>query len=91
VEDAATGLVYMQQRYYDPTIGRFLSVDPVTALEKPLTNFNRYVYTLNNPYKFTDPDGRDVTCEQSSCTIESESLFEMALIMERSRLSMLSG
>ena len=40
-------------------IGRFLSVDPVTAYEKPLTNFNRHVYARNNPYKFTDPDGRE--------------------------------
>ena len=32
VTDAATGLVYMQQRYYDPMIGqRLLSVDPVVA------------------------------------------------------------
>ena len=60
VADAATGLSYMQQRYYDPSIGRFLSTDPVSAFEKPLTHFNRYMYALNNPYKFTDPDGRDV-------------------------------
>jgi RHS repeat-associated protein len=57
--DAATGLVYMQQRYYDP-MGRFLSVDAVTAYEKPITNFCRYCYAANNPYKFTDPDGREV-------------------------------
>ena len=76
VMDSATGLTYMQQRYYDPSIGRFLSVDPVTAYEKPLTNFNRYVYGLNNPYKFTDPDGRDVTCNQNSCTIRSHSILE---------------
>lgn len=48
----------MQQRYYDPSIGRFLSVDPVTAHAKPGQNFNRYWYGNNNPYKFTDPDGR---------------------------------
>ena len=60
VSDAATGLSYMQQRYYDPAIGRFLSVDPVTAYEKPGQNFNRYWYANNNPYKFTDPDGRKV-------------------------------
>ncbi|MDE2380754.1 MAG: hypothetical protein KGL71_00955 [Xanthomonadaceae bacterium] len=59
VMDAASGLTYMQQRYYDPQIGRFLSVDPVTAYEKPMTNFNRYAYAFNNPYRFTDPDGRD--------------------------------
>lgn len=58
VSDAATGLSYMQQRYYDPSIGRFLSVDPVTADGNPGGNFNRYWYANNNPYKFTDPDGR---------------------------------
>jgi RHS repeat-associated protein len=59
VSDAVTGLSYMQQRYYDPQVGRFLSTDPVTAYEKPMTNFNRYVYALNNPYRFNDPDGRN--------------------------------
>jgi len=58
VQDAATGLTYMQQRYYDPTIGRFLSVDPVTANNGTGANFNRYWYANNNPYKLTDPDGR---------------------------------
>lgn len=57
--DASTGLNYMQQRYYDPTIGRFLSIDPVTADEDTGDNFNRYWYANNNPYKFTDPDGRE--------------------------------
>ena len=58
VQDAATGLVYMQQRYYDPGIGRFLSVDPVTANSGTGANFNRYWYANNNPYRFVDPDGR---------------------------------
>lgn len=48
----------MQQRYYDPGIGRFLSVDPVTALSNPVGMFNRYKYAANNPYRFIDPDGR---------------------------------
>jgi RHS repeat-associated protein len=59
VSDAETGLSYMQQRYYDSGIGRFLSVDPVTA-DGNSGNFNRYWYANNNPYKFTDPDGREV-------------------------------
>lgn len=59
VYDAATGMNYMQQRYYDPVIGRFLSVDPVTAISDPVSYFNRYKYANNNPYKFTDPDGRE--------------------------------
>jgi RHS repeat-associated protein len=58
VQDAATGLTYMQQRYYDPQVGLFLSVDPVTALSSPVAMFNRYKYAANNPYRFVDPDGR---------------------------------
>ncbi|WP_309250487.1 RHS repeat domain-containing protein [Stenotrophomonas maltophilia] len=58
VSDSATGLSYMQQRYMDPQLGVFLSVDPVTAYEQPVGMFNRYRYVKGNPYKFTDPDGR---------------------------------
>ena len=60
VNDADTGLVYMQQRYYDPIAGRFLSVDPVTTDAKTGRSFNRYAHAVNNPYRFVDPDGRDV-------------------------------
>jgi RHS repeat-associated core domain len=58
VQDATTGLTYMQQRYYDQSIGRFLSVDPVGTDSNAGTGFNRYVYSSNNPYKFIDPDGQ---------------------------------
>lgn len=41
----------MQQRYYDPAIGAFLSVDPVTAYGNgDWQFFNRYAYAFNNPY-----------------------------------------
>ena len=54
--DAASGLSYMQQRYYDPVAMRFLSVDPVAA--NAGMGFSRYAYGANNPFKFVDPDGR---------------------------------
>jgi RHS repeat-associated protein len=60
--DQDTGLTYMQQRYYDPVIGRFLSVDPIAA---DVGSFNRYWYAGNNPYKNIDPDGRQLC---SSCS-----------------------
>ena len=59
VEDAVTALNYMQQRYFDPLTGRFLSVDPVSADSSgDLRFFNRYAYAFDNPYTFNDPDGR---------------------------------
>ena len=48
----------MQQRYYDPIIGRFYSNDPVGFTASNPMMFNRYAYANNNPYKYTDPDGR---------------------------------
>src|SRR5690606_34310614 len=58
--DVGTGLVYMQQRYYDPVVGMFLSVDPVTPLDKgDMRYFTRYAYAYNNPYGYSDPDGRE--------------------------------
>jgi RHS repeat-associated protein len=61
VADGNTGLVYMQQRYYDPVVGRFLSRDPVGVSAASGGNFNRYWYANNNPYTYTDPDGRAAT------------------------------
>ena len=58
VMDSLTLLTYMQQRYYDPTIGRFVSTDPVQANANTGASFNRFWYANNNPYLFTDPDGR---------------------------------
>ena len=52
VNDGDTGLVYMQQRYYDPLAGRFLSVDPVTTSAKDGSLFGRYHYANNNPFSF---------------------------------------
>lgn len=58
VSDSATGLSYMQQRYMDPEIGAFLSVDPAVTLDKPTELFGRYRYANSNPYRYSDPDGR---------------------------------
>jgi len=57
-EDFETDLVYMQQRYYDPTVGRFLSTDPIGPITGDPGSTNRYSYGKNNPYRYTDPDGR---------------------------------
>lgn len=58
VSDSATGLSYTQQRYMDPQLGVFLSVDPVTAYEQAVGQLNRYRYASSNPHRFVDPDGR---------------------------------
>jgi RHS repeat-associated protein len=76
VTDAETGLSYMQQRYYDPMAGRFLSVDPVAA---STTSFNRYAYAANNPYKNIDPDGRYESPAWLLSTVPGQGSFDNAM------------
>ncbi|WP_165952425.1 RHS repeat domain-containing protein [Kribbella albertanoniae] len=54
--DASTGLVHLGAREYDPTIGKFISIDPQLNGEDPQT-LNGYIYSNNNPITFSDPDG----------------------------------
>lgn len=63
--DLTTGLTYYRSRYYDPTIGRFISRDPA-GLEGGI---NAYAYVNNDPVDNTDPDGmyaRSITNTVSS-------------------------
>lgn len=50
-------LIDMGGRFYDPTLGRFLSCDNYVQEPDNSQNFNRYSYCLNNPLRYTDPTG----------------------------------
>ncbi|WP_182903040.1 RHS repeat-associated core domain-containing protein [Microbispora sp. H10830] len=54
--DPSTGLTHLGAREYDPTTGRFLSVDPVIDTDDP-QQMNGYAYSDNNPVTLSDPDG----------------------------------
>ena len=59
--DPETGYDYFGGRYYANRLGRFTTVDPAYRVEENLLDpqrWNRYTYVRNNPYKYTDPDGR---------------------------------
>ncbi|MFG2985099.1 RHS repeat-associated core domain-containing protein [Streptomyces sp. NPDC048258] len=55
-EDDSTGLSLMGARMYDPSLGKFLSPDPMTTPEQPQT-LNVYAYSRNNPVNLTDASG----------------------------------
>ncbi|OUS05197.1 hypothetical protein A9Q81_05145 [Gammaproteobacteria bacterium 42_54_T18] len=70
----------MQARYYDPVIGRFYSNDPVGF--KNVHNFNRYAYSNNTPYRYTDPNGEDpigINTGGSATFLDKGSLSTMIL------------
>jgi len=49
--DEETGFIYLRNRYYDPSTGRFINEDPIKD------GLNWYVYCSNNPIRYVDPSG----------------------------------
>ena len=60
--DSGTNLYYLNSRYYDPTIGRFISPDDISYLAPwSIGGLNLYAYCLCNPIMYFDPEGNGVT------------------------------
>jgi len=55
--DKDTALLYYGARYYDSSIGRFITADTVKGNLLDSQSLNLYVYTKNNPMKYVDPNG----------------------------------
>jgi RHS repeat-associated protein len=53
------GLYYLRNRVYDPSIGRFLTRDPLSGSPSNPQTQNRYAYVENNPVNRVDPTGLD--------------------------------
>jgi RHS repeat-associated protein len=51
--DATAGLYYVRARWYDPSMGRFVSEDPIGLA----SGINDYAYALNDPVNLSDPSG----------------------------------
>jgi hypothetical protein len=49
----------MNGRIYDPLLGRMLSTDSKVPGQTDLQAYNRYSYVLNNPLRYTDPNGEE--------------------------------
>lgn len=70
--ESETGLYYYGARYYHPGFGRFMSVDPAGGDLADPQSWNRYAYTLNNPFKYVDPDGEAAVNVQKIISLNSQ-------------------
>jgi len=55
--DKETGTIYLRARYYDPTIGRFITEDSYWGEDSDPLSLNLYTYCGNNPIGYIDPSG----------------------------------
>ena len=61
--DVETGFYYLQSRYYDPEIRRFINADNLELLPELARvpgQLNLYAYCNNNPIMYTDPNGEGI-------------------------------
>ncbi len=55
--DTETGFYYLQSRYYDPDVKRFLNADSYGSTGQGFLGFNMFAYCNNNPVSYCDPSG----------------------------------
>ena len=59
--DTETGLYFLKTRYYDPEIGRFMTIDDISYLDpESINGLNLYAYCFNNPIMYFDPFGNSI-------------------------------
>ncbi|WP_444998447.1 RHS repeat-associated core domain-containing protein [Aliikangiella sp. IMCC44359] len=56
-KDEESGLYYFKARYYDPTLGQFLTQDAFEGMSDLPPSLHKYVYAYGNPTVYTDPTG----------------------------------
>ena len=55
--DTETGLYYLQSRYYDPVVKRFINCDEYASTAQGFIGYNPFAYCLNNPVSLIDVNG----------------------------------
>ena len=79
--DTESGLYYLQSRYYDPAIGRFINADSYASTGQGIIGNNMFAYCANNPVMGYDPSGHwDWSWEQQAATGTAVILIGLALL-----------
>ena len=62
IYDPETALYYLQSRYYDPDVGRFINADAFASTGQGILGNNMFAYCRNNPVSRIDPSGTYDCC-----------------------------
>ena len=57
--DTESGFYYLQSRYYDPEVGRFLNADGYVSTGQGIPGYNMFAYCNNNPIMYSDSNGQN--------------------------------
>ena len=76
--DRETGFYYLNSRYYDPQVGRFINADGVMGANGGFLSYNLFSYCSNNPVIFSDHSGfiQRYTIMSDACFPDDSDEFE---------------
>ena len=77
--DTETGWYYLQSRYYDPSVKRFINADGIIGANGNLTGMNLFAYCNNNPVMFKDPSGQELAILTTTGIIILGGLFILGI------------
>ena len=84
VYDQETGFYYLNSRYYDPAVGRFISVDDeISGIGGEPIGYNLFAYSFNNPVNLKDSTGSWPSLSQvlGAVAITSAAVAAVALVV----------
>ena len=93
VYDQETGFYYLQSRYYDPAIGRFINADSYASTGAGVIGCNMFAYSNNNPVLYADPAGHSfiLTCVIVGAAISAIAGSVVAAVVSKKKTGKVSG
>lgn len=79
IYDDETGLYYLNARYYDPELGRFISQDTYRGMPEESDQWHLYAYCANNPINYVDPSGH---WSKTYTRIQAQNTYRLMLMTE---------
>lgn len=91
-QDKETGFYYLQSRYYDSEVGRFINADDILYLgiNGTLIGYNQYTYCINNPVNYCDYSGHYAAQLELNPTLIAQLSAAMAGIISSINVSVAS-
>lgn len=81
------GVIHMNGRLFDPTLGRFMQGDPLIQDPMNLQNYDRYGYCYNNPMTCVDPSGYGFLNKLFRSFYKFQKIFDPAVYHTSSRIA----
>ena len=81
--DRVSGYYYLQTRFYDPSVGRFISADAYVSTGQGVLGYNMFAYCNNNPVMYIDPSGQSFISTIISLLIVEEMMIKTIAVLVR--------